>query len=96
MDLKNAGIGVILDRWDNPAIGSSIPRFISQIESAAAVVAVGTPLYRRKYENQVSKTGSVVAAEVDLIDLRLLGTEEEKKTLFPVLLDGTPRKSLHP
>ena len=34
------------------------------------------PAYRRKYENKDTKTGYVVAAEVDLINRRLLGTED--------------------
>ncbi len=87
---------MILDQWHNAAVGSSIARFVSQIEKAEAVVVVGTPLYRRKYENKVSKTGSVVAAEVDLIDQRLLGTEQQKASVYPVLLDGTASRSLPP
>ncbi len=51
---------------------------------------------RKKYENKLSSTGSVVAAEVDLIDLRMLGTEEEKRTVLPVLLDGDSKTSLPP
>jgi hypothetical protein len=38
----------------------------------------------------------VVAAEVDLINLRLTGTEEEKATVLPLLLEGTDRSSLPP
>lgn len=75
---------------------SDIARFVSRIDEADAVVVVGTPLYREKYENQVSKTGSVVAAEVDLIHQRLLGTEQQKATVYPVLLDGTAGQSLPP
>ncbi len=96
-DLQNADIEVILDRWDNAAIGSSVPRFIGLLEnSKMLVVVVGTPLYRKKYENKVSTTGSVVAAEVDLINGRMLGNERQKKTVLPVLLDGTEAKSLPP
>jgi hypothetical protein len=57
---------------------------------------VGTPLYRQKYENKLSTTGSVVAAEVDLINQRYLGTEEQKATVLPVLLDGDDRTSFPP
>ena len=96
-DLQNAGVEVILDRWHNSAIGSSVPRFISLLEvRETLIVVVGTPLYRQKYENKVSTTGSVVAAEVDLINLRLIGTEQEKKTVLPVLLDGDERTSFPP
>ncbi len=61
-DLMNAGVEVILDRKDNPQIGANVARFISRIEKSDFVVAVGTPSYRLKYENEVSPTGSVVAA----------------------------------
>lgn len=96
-DLQNAGIEVILDQRSNAAIGSNVPRFISRsIEESKFIVVVGTPLYKRKYENKVSETGSIVAAEVDLIHLRLIGTEEEKRTVLPLLLSGDEKKSLPP
>ncbi len=94
LDLRKAGIRIILDRWHG--IGGSLGRFVGQIDQADNIVVVGTPLYREKYENKVSDTGSVVAAEVDLINNRLLGTEEHKETVIPVLLDGEPRSSLPP
>jgi hypothetical protein len=96
-DLQNAGIEVILDRWHNAAIGSSVARFVGLLESPETfVVAVGTPLYRKKYENQVSPAGSVVAAEVDLIDLRSLGTQAMKATVLPALLEGEEKTSFPP
>lgn len=95
-DLENAGIEVILDRKDNPQVGANVARFISRIEQSDFVVVVGTPLYRRKYENKVSDTGSVVATEVDLINLRLMGVEEEKMTVLPLLLEGEERTSFPP
>jgi hypothetical protein len=49
---------------------------------------VGTPLYRHTYGNKDTDTGCVVAAEVDLISNRLLGTEPEKESVLPVLLKG--------
>ena len=70
-------------------------RQVSLIERSDFVV-LATPLYRQKYENKVSAAGSVVAAEVDLINLRLLGTEEEKKTVMPLLLEGDAQTSLPP
>ncbi|HEX5706786.1 MAG TPA: TIR domain-containing protein [Pyrinomonadaceae bacterium] len=95
-DLRNASVAVILDQQDNSALGASVARFISRIEQSDFVVVIGTPLYRRKYENKVSTTGSVVAAEVDLINLRLIGTEEEKETVLPLLVEGDSRTSLPP
>jgi small GTP-binding protein len=96
-DLRNAGIDVIIDQKDNATIGSSIPRFISRIgDKGLAIIVVGTTLYRKKYENKLSTTGSVVAAEVDLINIRLTGTEEDKASVLPILIEGEPETSLPP
>lgn len=95
-DMENAGVEVILDRKDNPQLGANVARFVSRIEQSDFVVVVGTPLYRRKYENKISAAGSVVAAEVDLINLRLVGTEEEKASVIPLLLEGNERESFPP
>jgi small GTP-binding protein len=96
-DLQNAGIEVILDRWYNAAIGSDVARFVSRLEDPETfVVVVGTPLYRQKYENKDPKTGRVVATEVDLINLRYTGTQAQKATVLPLLLEGDDRKSLPP
>ena len=93
-DLLDAGIDIILDDWDNAIIGSSVPRFISRLETCDFVVVVGTPLFLQKYHNKISSTGSVVAAEVDLIAQRLIRTEKEKSSVLPVLLDGEDHMSL--
>jgi hypothetical protein len=95
-DLQKAGVGVVLDRWDNSQIGASVARFIERIEKSDRIVMVGTPLYRRKYENKDTSTGYVVAAEVDLIANRLLGTQTQKASVLPLLLDGEKTASLPP
>ena len=95
-DLQKAGIAVVLDRWDNAQIGAGVVRFIERIERVDRIVMVGTPLYRRKYENKDTNTGYVVTAEVNLINNRLLGTEEEKKSVLPILLDGEKKAALPP
>lgn len=95
-DLQKAGIEVILDRWHNAQIGASVSRFVERIEKSDRIVVVGTPDYRRKYENKDSSAGYVVAAEVDLINRRLLGTERQKQTVLPLLLDGDDTTSLSP
>ena len=69
---------------------------MERIEKSDRIVVVGTPLYRRKYENKDSTTGYVVAAEVDLINNRLLGTESQKQNVLPLLLDGDKADSLPP
>ena len=50
-----------------------------RIEKSDRIVMIGTRPYRRKYENKDPGTGYVVAAEVDLIDNRLLGAEQQKR-----------------
>jgi small GTP-binding protein len=96
MDLQKAGINVVLDRWANAQIGASVTRFVERIEKSDRIVMIGTPLYRRKYENKDVSTGYVVAAEVDLISNRLLGTESQKQSVLPLLLDGEKKDSLPP
>ncbi len=95
-DLQKAGIVVVLDRWHNWQVGTSVPRFVERIEKSDRIVMVGTPLYRRKYENKETSTGYVVAAEVDLINNRLLGTEPQKQSVLPLLLAGEKTESLPP
>lgn len=94
--LREADIDVIWDRWHNPEVGHNLARFVSRIAEVDYIIVVGTPLYHQKYENKLSSTGSVVASEVDLINLRLMGTEEEKNTVLPVLLEGDERTSFPP
>jgi small GTP-binding protein len=92
-DLQNAGIIVLLDRWHNAQIGASVARFVERIEESGRVVVVGTPLYRQKAKNVTSDKGSVVAAEYDLAGIRLLATEDQKRTVLPVLLAGDESES---
>ena len=96
IDLQNAGVDIVLDRWHNAQIGASVPRFVERIAAADRIVVVGTPEYHRKYINKDTTTGYVVAAEVDLISTRLLGTEEQKVGVLPLLVDGDEATSLPP
>lgn len=95
-DLQKAGIKVVLDRWENARVGASVSRFVARIDKCDRVVVVGTPLYRKKYENQETAAGYVVAAEMYMISNRMLGTEAEKETILPTVLDGDRRSSLPP
>jgi small GTP-binding protein len=88
-DLQKAGIPVVLDRWENARIGASVPRFVERVGSSDRVIVVGTKLYRRKYDNKEPMRGFVVAAEGDLIGKRMIGTEEGKESVLPLLLEGT-------
>ena len=93
--MLKAGIIVVLDKWENMT-GDSLSRLVSRAAATNFVIAVGTPLYFKKFENKLSTTGSVVAAEVDLISDRLLGTEDKKRTVLPLLLAGDKESSLPP
>jgi TIR domain len=95
-DLANAGITVLLDRWANVRIGASVHRFVERIAGAERVIVVGTPLYRTKYDNDQPMGAFVVAGEGDLIGTRMLGSEADKESVLPVLLDGTSESSFPP
>lgn len=95
-DLQNAGFDIVLDRWHNAQIGASVARFIERIQSIDRVIVVGTPDYKRKYENLESDKGYIVAAEVDLINNRLLGTELQKSSILPLVKTGEKSSSLPP
>lgn len=93
-DMMKASIEVVLDQNDNARIGANIARFISRIRACDYIVCVGTPLYLRKCQNEDKQSGSVVAAELDLINQRLLRTEAEKSTVLPLLLEGEDATAL--
>jgi hypothetical protein len=95
-DLQKAGINVLLDRWHNAQTGASVGRFVDRIEESDRIVVIGTPNYLQKYKNKDTTTGYVVAAEVDLIHNRLLGTEAQKESVLPLILEGGKTKSLPP
>lgn len=95
-DLEKAGIGVVLDVWENAAPGKSVSRFVDRIAKVQRVLVVGTPKYLMKYENKEASGPYVVAAEWDLIGDRMCGSEEEKESVLPVLLEGDKKSALPP
>ena len=92
-DLRNAGIDVLLDRWHSPP-GSDLGRYIDRLLNSQFVIVVGTPELRRKYE--IDSADPVVAAELELIDLRLRQPQHYGRTVLPVLLQGTAREAFTP
>jgi TIR domain len=92
-DLQKAGIKAVLDRWENARIGASVPRFVERVGKSNRVIVVGTPLYLRKYDNEEPMGSFVLAAEGDLIGKRMIGTEKEKESILPILLEGTQNSS---
>jgi hypothetical protein len=95
-DMQKAGISVLLDQWENARMGASVSRFIERIEKCDRVIVIGTPLYRKKYDNQDASAGYAVAAEGDLITKRMRGTEAQKETVLPVLLAGDEESAFPP
>jgi small GTP-binding protein len=95
-DLQKAGVTVVLDRWENARIGASVTRFVERVAETNRVIVVGTPLYRKKYDNKDTMQGFVVAAEGDLIGKRMMGAEMEKESVLPVLLEGTKESAFPP
>jgi small GTP-binding protein len=91
-DLEQAGIEVVLDITTS-RVGDSLARFVERVQAADKVLVVATPAYAQKY---INKAGSVVAAEADQINLRLLGNEAQKSTVLPVLLAGERDESVPP
>jgi len=91
-DLEQAGIEIVLDR-SSSRVGGSLTRFVERADTADRVLVIATPEYALKYSNA---TSHVLAAEADVINRRLLGTEDQKSTVLPVLLAGTPVESLPP
>jgi WD40 repeat protein len=95
-DLQNAGVNVVLDKWENERVGASVMRFVERIHHCDKVIVVGTPAYGKKYANKETEKGFVVAAEGDLIAPRMLGTEAKKESVMPLLLAGEAEESLPP
>jgi hypothetical protein len=92
-DLQKAGVSVVLDRWENARIGANVPRFVEKAATSDRVIVVGTPLYRKKYDNNEPMRSFVVAAEGDLIGKRMIGSEAKKESVLPLLRDGTEETS---
>lgn len=86
--LHDAGIEVTIDAWDNPDVGGSVEPLVRKIAASEFILVVGTPQYKQKYENKHVQMGSVVNQEIELINRRLNGTEAEKRTVLPLLLEG--------
>jgi hypothetical protein len=91
--LQDADVSVIFDRWHNTP-GTDIVRFIERIADADFICAVGTPAYRRR--DQTQDTDPVVQAELGLIKSRIMKTEAVRRTLIPLLREGTPYAAFSP
>lgn len=94
-DLRNAGLPVLLDRWENP-VGACLTDFVRKLVDAGRVIVVGTNEYLRRYEaKQPMGEPYVSAMEGELIDNRLI-TDVDKNKVLPILLQGEGRESLLP
>jgi hypothetical protein len=61
---------------------------VERVAKSGRVIVVGTPLYKEKYENESPMGSFVLAAEGDLIGKRMIGTEAQKESVLPILLEG--------
>lgn len=98
IDLRNCDFDVVFDQWHNTSVGASIAQFVERSASSDYVLIVGTPRYLEKYRTNETALyrGSILAAEVELINQRLTGTDGQKRTVLPVLLRDEPERSLPP
>ena len=69
---------------------------MEQIDRCDYVVVAGTPEYRRKYDNYEPMGPYVVAAEGDLIGMRMLASEAMKAPVLPILVAGAEETSFLP
>ncbi|HLA42895.1 MAG TPA: toll/interleukin-1 receptor domain-containing protein, partial [Aggregatilineales bacterium] len=93
--LREADIEVILDQqWNSKDVGITLAHFVSELERADNVLVIGTPRYRQKFDQKLPDTGSMVAAEIDLINLRLVGSKAENESVLPLILEGDEKISL--
>lgn len=92
-DLRNADIHVVLDRWHNPP-GGSISRFVERIESTDFAILVGTQRMLTKYGAKDSDP--IIAAELRLINSRLMKRESESERVVPLLREGDAISSFPP
>jgi hypothetical protein len=91
--LRQAEIAVTLDKWHS-VVGTELPGFIEQIETAHFICAIGTPDYRRKYDDQTED--AVVRAEIRIINERRTKRDALARTVLPVLRGGSPEQSYPP
>lgn len=92
-DLKKAGIGVLLDRWDNPP-GTSISQFIDLILTSQFALVIGTPLLKQKYSQTTDD--AVIVAEQKMINTRLRQPAKYGQKVIPILLAGGADTSFTP
>jgi small GTP-binding protein len=93
-DLRNAGLDVVFDRWELIP-GANPARFMERIAESNFITVVGTPGYSDRYKNRLD-AGTGVAAEMDLINDRMIGTEAQKSSVMPILRSGDKTASFPP
>jgi hypothetical protein len=70
------------------------PSIVECIATCDRILVVGTPMYLKLHENQVTAPGSAFASEMEMIFRRISGSEVEKSSVMPLLLIGNERFSL--
>ena len=85
--LKEAGIGISLDIWDNKA-GTRISRFTEKIDKSDYIILVGSKQLMKKYKNE--KDSAVLNLEIDQVIEKL---RVKPGRILPILLDGSKKIS---
>jgi len=96
LDLTNAGISVLFDKWHNVTVGARVGRFVAQMAEQDYVLVIGTPEALQKSENSDPGRANILAAERDLFEQRLTGTERAKDSVLPLLRAGDSDSSFPP
>jgi V8-like Glu-specific endopeptidase/tetratricopeptide (TPR) repeat protein len=86
--LKEAGINVALDIWDNKA-GSVSSKFIEKISTSDYIIFVGSKHLMKKYHSE--GRGYHINLEIDLIIEKL---RVKPGSVIPIILDGEKKSSL--
>jgi hypothetical protein len=91
-DMRNAGLSVQTGRRGSPD-ASAGGRPSDSISRCDVVLVVGTPQYLQQFEN-ISAEEPFFAAEVGHINRRLIGNDEQKASVWPLLRSGETKRSL--
>ena len=67
---------------------------MNRIATADYILVVGTESYRKKYDFRAGHTGSAVDEEIDLIERRMQGSEADRYSVLPILLQGDEKVCL--
>ncbi|HLA44487.1 MAG TPA: TIR domain-containing protein, partial [Aggregatilineales bacterium] len=92
--LIETGIEITCDDPETYNPAHSIDPLLNRIATADYILVVGTESYRKKYDFRAGHTGSAVDEEIDLIERRMQGSEADRYSVLPILLQGDEKVCL--